>query len=347
VKVFQIGVYPPPIGGVSNHIQRLHAFLLERGVASTVVDLTGTPASAPGVVGRRAPWLVRFLWRQPAVLHFHVDQYRLIAVMYVLSFRHTVVYSLHNEIFIEEIDGLPRLAQWAVLRMLKRFHLVVGNSTSQTVVRDQLGLPRVRLVPQYIPARSRSDADEARVLAYRKRFPVLLSSNAFRHSFYRGEDMYGVDLLVEMVREVSQEHDVGMVFLLPGSGSEEYHAEIQRRIREYGIEDRFIFERTPLENASSLWRVSDLVIRATNTDGNSLTIHEALAEGTPVIASDCVPRPDGTILFRSRDADHLSQVVSETLADLNKHRGEVRALSVVNNATMLLDLYVKQSRLVA
>jgi glycosyltransferase involved in cell wall biosynthesis len=263
--------------------------------------------------------------------------------MYVLSFRHVVVYSLHNEIFIEEIHGLPRLARWAVLRMLRRFHLVVGNSTSQAFVRDRLGLPRVRLMPQYIPATTRSDRDQARVLSYRERFPILLSSNAFRHSFYRGEDMYGVDLLVEMVRELSRGHDVGMIFLLPGSGSEEYHAELEQRVREYGIEDRFIFERTPLENASSLWHVSDLVIRATNTDGNSLTIHEALAEGTPVVASDCVPRPDGTILFRSRDAEHLTRVVSETLANLQEQRERVRTLSIENNANKLLDLYVRQS----
>lgn len=54
-----------------------------------------------------------------------------------------------------------------------------------------------------------------------------------------------------------------------------------------------------------LMKQCDLVLRPTNTDGDALTIREALYFGVPVIASDAVRRPTGTILFRNRDAKDL------------------------------------------
>ena len=62
-----------------------------------------------------------------------------------------------------------------------------------------------------------------------------------------------------------------------------------------------------------LMEKSDLVIRATNTDGDALTVREALYLNKPVIASDVVKRPKGTILFKNRDSDDLYKKIIETL----------------------------------
>jgi hypothetical protein len=46
---------------------------------------------------------------------------------------------------------------------------------------------------------------------------------------------------------------------------------------------------------------ADLVVRPTNTDGDSLSIREAIFLNKPIISSDVVKRPDGTILFANRN----------------------------------------------
>ncbi len=340
MKIFNIGGYPPPIGGVSNHIKRLHEHLLSAGWRSVVIDITGVPKQHSGVVGQNAYSLIAFLWRSPSLLHFHKDSYETILLMYALSFRHIVVYSLHDERFMRTLCSLDPLRRNLALRMLRRLRAVITDSSANhSFAAQALGMRNAVMIPEYITAGPPSAHDLAKLDALRNRFGVLLSSNAWQLSFHNDEDLYGLDLLIEMVREISRRHDVGMVFLLPGSAREDYYDALQQRLGAYGIRDRFIFIREPLDEASSLWRISDIVIRATNTDGNSLTIHEALHVGTPVIASDCVPRPEGVILFRNRDASDLSRAVSETIADLAAHKRRVSAMKMKSHAGEIEDLY--------
>ena len=62
-----------------------------------------------------------------------------------------------------------------------------------------------------------------------------------------------------------------------------------------------------------LIKYSDLVLRPTCTDGDALTVREALFLGKPVIASDIVSRPEGTILFKNRDYESMAGKVIEVL----------------------------------
>jgi glycosyltransferase involved in cell wall biosynthesis len=133
--------------------------------------------------------------------------------------------------------------------------------------------------------------------------------------------------------------DAGLALLIPGSGEGRELQPLLDRVRAAGVESRFALITDPLPESSSLWREADLVVRATNTDGNSLTVLEALAVGTPVVASDCVERPEGTLLFRNRDQDDLTARAALVLSDLPGHRERVRRVAVPNNAEAFVALY--------
>ena len=92
MRVYNIGTYPPPLGGISNHIKRLHEYLLAHGRESYVLDPSGVPKQAPGVVPVSTRELMRFAWRPRSVLHFHIYSFKIFALMYLLSIRHAVVY---------------------------------------------------------------------------------------------------------------------------------------------------------------------------------------------------------------------------------------------------------------
>ena len=49
-RIALVGVYPPPIGGVSVHIKRLHQFLTNKGVYCVVYDVGAKRAKSEGVV---------------------------------------------------------------------------------------------------------------------------------------------------------------------------------------------------------------------------------------------------------------------------------------------------------
>ena len=94
-----------------------------------------------------------------------------------------------------------------------------------------------------------------------------------------------------------------------------------------------------LPDACALWRIADVVVRATNTDGNPLMVQEALWCGVPVVASDCVPRDPEVVTFRSRRADDLAAKLSLVLGDLPGYRETVSKMQHADNAGKLIGIY--------
>ena len=63
----------------------------------------------------------------------------------------------------------------------------------------------------------------------------------------------------------------------------------------------------PHEECLHVMSRSAAFVRPTFTDGDSISVREALALGVPVIASDAVARPHGTVLFETANPQDLMQ----------------------------------------
>ena len=196
-------------------------------------------------------------------------------------------------------------------------------------------------IPEFIPPAEVPPLDHEPILALRRRCRHLLSSNAWKISFHEGEDLYGLDLLVEMMRRLVADRglDVGLVFLMPNTGDDAYFEEIQGWIRTAGLSDRWLFVTEPRDESSSLWKITDVVVRATNTDGNSVSVLEALSLGVPVVASDCVERPPGATLFGTRNVDDLTERVAAVLTDATATRAGLDDLPGMDNVSSFVALY--------
>ena len=64
------------------------------------------------------------------------------------------------------------------------------------------------------------------------------------------------------------------------------------------------------------------MIRATSTEGDSLSVREALESGVRVLATDCVDRPEGVVLFRYNDADSLTDALQTKSVYGVKHQAD-------------------------
>jgi glycosyltransferase involved in cell wall biosynthesis len=69
----------------------------------------------------------------------------------------------------------------------------------------------------------------------------------------------------------------------------------------------------PHDQALALFERASVFVRPTFADGDAISVREALALGTPVVASDAAERPKGTFLFRTNDVDDLAEKLSEAL----------------------------------
>ena len=59
---------------------------------------------------------------------------------------------------------------------------------------------------------------------------------------------------------------------------------------------------------------SDIFVRPTFSDGDAISVREAIELGTPVVASDVVSRPAGTVCFKTGDASDLVSKIESVLA---------------------------------
>ena len=344
MRMIHVGIYPPPYGGVSVHLKRLLERLKRAGIDSLLFDLSDTPKQRPGVVNLSwAMAVVRLVLMRKSVVHFHNFSPRNTLYFWLLSFRHRTIITLHNDWFLEELESHGWLLRKVAGRLLNGVDRIVVVShharlLADLIIRDSA---RIELIPGFLRPETVAPLDDPAVERLRTRHRFILASTAFRLAFHRGEDLYGLDLLVDLMRRLvfGRKMDTALVFLLPAVGIPQYLDKIRQKIERERLSDRILLLTEPLADGTSLWRVSDLVIRATNTDGNSLTVMEALTEGVPVVASDCVDRPEGTLLFRTRDADDLEARVVEVLTNLEAHRRRVAGLDSFDMGRRLMDLY--------
>lgn len=310
-SVLLIGHEPPPIGGVSVHLRRLRARLRAEGHAARVAD---ERAAGPFLL---LPWLLLVLLRQRLrprpLVHVHSGNWRtrafaaaiaralgLPAIVTVHSFR-----PLAN----------PRTERLACLCMKSARALVVTNDgIRERCVEHGADPAKILVQHAYLDPAAGEAAPlpepVERFVAARR--PLLLAS-AFRLRFHEGLDLYGLDLLIDLAKALETRlPEAGLLFLLPEAGLPDYLEQCRVRIRELGLVERVLIWNEPIELVDLLPRC-ELMIRPTTTDGDSLSIREALFLGRRVLASDAVPRPPQAALFKSRDGADL---LEKTLACL-------------------------------
>ncbi len=151
----------------------------------------------------------------------------------------------------------------------------------------------------------------------------IISSNAFRLNKYNGEDLYGLDMIIELAAFLIniEKLNVAFVFCVASvnESTEEAYQGFSKLIDQYGLKEHFLLLR--IENLSFIRILSNstLTIRATNTDGDALSVRESLHLGVPVIASDCVERPSGAIIFETRNQAALNNTVLQALENLSNN----------------------------
>ena len=130
--------------------------------------------------------------------------------------------------------------------------------------------------------------------------PVLLTVSGL-------EPEYDLPLQIEVlgcVRKIRP--DAGLLII--GAGSRE--SEIRRQIQSRPYADHVLLSGD-VSHAAVLraMSLSDILLRTTRYDGDSIAVREALHFGLPVVATDNGMRPDGVTLIPISDRDALWRAV--------------------------------------
>jgi glycosyltransferase involved in cell wall biosynthesis len=258
-----------------------------------------------------------------------------------------VVMTFHDEMTLQKWEASSPLSRFAARKLMRSRRVSwVAVSEPVKVQLESLNTPAGRI--SVIPAFIRSGDHVAGISDLPRAVNTFLASHSPIVSTYGsklildllGNDVYGFDLCLEMTHDLKRHFpQIGILILLPDIRLIEYFAELQQRVVGLGIKDNVCFLTGPTENAGSIWCRSNVFVRATNTDGDAISVREALSLHVPVVASDASPRPEGVVLFRSRDQADLTESVRRVLAGQDTTLSRLSDIEVNDNFEALCELY--------
>jgi glycosyltransferase involved in cell wall biosynthesis len=316
-SVIQLGVYPPPHGGVQTNVVAIHERLQDRGVRSSVISLSRhRHAGIPNVFFPETALEVgKLLLTLPSnVVHFHIGgdiTNRLVALALLINSlpgRRTVL-TLHS-------GGYPTSAQARQTRRVKLIHAVFRRFDALVGVNPEVKafLANSGINPQKVyqlqpfPHLTRIKPGKASHLrldsfcAHQK--PLLATVGLL-------EPEYDLPLQFNVLRQLRQTYpEVGLVIV--GSGS--LHDELARQIALEPHNDRILLAGdVPHPITIELIRRADVLLRTTLYDGDAISVREALQLGTPVVATDNGMRPAHVFLAPIGDANRVAEQVIKAL----------------------------------
>ena len=336
MKILLVGPFPPPHGGVSVHVASLQDLLLKSGIPCRVLNISrGTPASERYVSIRGPLHFMALLLSysfQGWSLHVHINGHNVKSwlVAFTAGLAGVIgrrargaMLTIHSGMSPAYLNSgrFRRCLAWATSGLYR--HIIAVNSE----VRDALrSLPvqdgRIQILPAFFPTgASLRELPHGFEQWSRQHDPILSTA-----LFFRPE--YGFTLLVQAVSELRRKHPrLGCVVM----GDSES--------RPQGL-PQHVFAIGDLAHGSCLAVIarSDIFVRPTYSDADAVSVRDAIAVGTPVVASDVVRRPAGTLCFKTGDSSDLAAKIESLISGAGP-RPPARSEPDNNNIHRLMELY--------
>lgn len=299
MKILLVGPAPPPHGGISVHVSGICKQLVGAGVECAILDTSVIPDRL-----RFAMELASYAARGWTI-HLHTNGHNRNSWMLALlcgiagKCNGRCVLTLHSGMMPDYVTTCspPFRKLTAFACGLYSRIICVGPALRDAAI--ALGTPaeRTEIAPAFLAAENPETPLEPRLLDWIEQRRPLLSTALF----FRPE--YGFDLLIEGILRLRRRYPA-LGCLVMGSG--EQSAEAEQRVREAGLENEvLLLGDVDHDTCLALMCRSDVFVRPTLQDGDSMSVREALALGIPVVASRVGSRPPGAILFQPDDVGDM------------------------------------------
>lgn len=266
------------IGGVTVHVQRLKDYLDLHDISYRFLDYKSN-----GILR-----LFKAITKAQ-IIHFHISNplFLFVLVIYACLRRKKTVITLHEDYGRHGL--FKNVIVSCIIRMVTT--PIVLNEHSYKMCKEINN--RTLLIPAFIPPQKEEILQEAIISLLekiRKENRKIVSTNAFNILIDKdGNDVYGIDFLVNYFRDSETK------VLVVSDPSGNYHNKYSNIIT-----NSVFFIDYPHSYYEVLKR-ADYFVRNTSTDGDALSVKEALFLGLPAICSDVVDRPKGVLLFKYSD----------------------------------------------
>lgn len=310
--VLLVGGYPPPYGGISVHVQRLHKFIINCGNECKIL-FTGFNKGKQ-IKNNDIVWIFNIikllkLRKKETIVHIHVSAFRNLLKIYLLSIffkNQSKVITIHSGTFKKRLNRLSNFKKIFLKKILGTFNYIISVNTEQKILISsvfKVNNEKIGVIPAYIhPISSNEDFDSESVSLIKHSDKIKIVMSGYL------QDYYGYDLLLDYL-ENNQECFGFFVFY--GTHNKEYKNRIINRINNMDNASFFI-DLSP-QQFNWVLKNADAYVRNTDRDGDCVAIREAAYWGIKVCASNSVERPKGAELFSFNNKNEFENVIHNVI----------------------------------
>jgi glycosyltransferase involved in cell wall biosynthesis len=320
-KIAIIGPYPPPYGGISVHIQRVLEHAKAKNVSVDFFNETSGSICQQRYLKFYGKWnklfaLLKLLIYPYRLIHHHSPDsiMRLILMSYGMLGKRVYLH-IHGA-SLKDALAKGDFMSYLLAKMMKHVHVLADNPEIAEIAR-KYHAKSVAMIDAFIPPvyEEKIFRDFQEKLTLQRADYDLIVSMIGWFTVYNHQDLYGFDLLAEAVGILKQKYKIVIVVSVNGIVAQEVYDSFIEKLNHDDLKRNFVLLDEEMPEIWPIYLISDVFVRPTNTDGNALSIKEALWVGTPALASDCVERPPQTIMFKNRDAIDLAQKIEEQIVN--------------------------------
>lgn len=340
-KILIIGPIPPPFGGVSIHIIRL-SNLLKKDFDFDFIDESRIEKKEYTNIRKRSFLIYLMKVKKSDVLYIHSGK-NILRVLHIIVgkiFFKKIILTIHS--YPKRITNVISCFFSLIFRMANA--VVIVNA--ETKANLMLSKRKYVLKEAFIPPDIESEPDlpdyvSQWILNTKKNHIPIISANASNIISYGNQDLYGLDLCIEVTRRLlANRIPVKFIFVVASTDKNpKQYFKNQSLIKALKLEENFLLINDRLSFVKII-QLSDVVLRPTNTDGDAITIREGLFLNKLVIASDVVKRPENVFLFKNRNIDDLELQLKKVikLIENKEHYSNENSESINYLRTFYADL---------
>ncbi len=321
------GPYPPPLGGISVHINRLEYYLKKAEIDYRIYN-HGFNKNKKVIATKKKPiWYLKLLFIEKyKAFHFHQFFYFHFIYYWFFSLirSENLIVTIHSERLLK-YSGLKLKTALFFLSKTKRLTLISVSKNLKEFL-DAKGISTIYL-PAYVPPNA---INEKTIKSDKEVF--LFSVWKFNKKL--ATEIYNVPLAFEFLKR--NESKFKMLFMI-GNEQDSDKELLKSMIDEYSVENAI--EVLYNENLIDYIKQCKFLLRPNLSDGYGVSIQEAMDLGVPAIASDVCERPNGAVLFKNNDPQDLSKKAAYVLNTPKKQLLENKEDLTYHDT--LLDIYLE------
>jgi glycosyltransferase involved in cell wall biosynthesis len=310
-----VGKVPPPIGGVTIHTLRLYEWLQkndEIDVKLTALNQHKIDDENIKYVGNYPLWIIKkiFFGFKENIVHYQGANYFGLIILYIINIIHPsfkLILSIHGEGYMKRLLN-KNILRKVIFNILNKLDGIICDEKHLKEQLKENGIKNNNMYivdPFLMPNADKKKEYPQYVKDIFNTKDFLISANAFNvDKLNEDSDLYGLNILSALANKLNENNiKFKMIILIACINDKEYINKLFKNNNNiYIVSDNDI-------NGWQIISDSNLMIRSTSTDGNALSIYEALSFNVPVIASDVVPRDKNVILFEYPNIDNLYEKV--------------------------------------